>query len=157
MQMMSNENNVAESVDADKLVLIVPPKAEPKAGFPLKVNRLDTKAMIAALVDPETKFPFVVEMEADVILPISKLMAKLDLTLEVLDGLEGEYPSYWRLQTSVLPRMAAAEIEAAAITNKIEKESKGPQLDMKGLRPAQAERIAEMAKEDWADDSSAEG
>lgn len=138
-----------DNVDATKLLLIVPPGVQPEQSFPLKVSEVDLRTLLTLIASQDTVYPVVVTIEPELIAPITKIVGKLGINIRVLDGLEGEYPSYWRLQAAVLPHMAAAEIKAAAATAKLEREAKGPQIDMKGLRPEQTGEIQTLAKENW--------
>lgn len=134
----------------ERLLMLVPDGVEPDAGFPLKISRVDTKGLLRLLVAEETKYPLAVTVAADAVEPLVKLAPQLDIDVRVLDGLNGDYPTYWRMQTATLPHVAAAELKAAAHTQKMEREARGPKLDMKGLKADQVEKIKELAQDEWS-------
>lgn len=120
----------------DPIILLVPQGVKPPAGLKVTIVPWELRNTVRHLLDATGVS--VVETDPNAVATVVKLAQDLDLEVKVLRGFEGEYPSFWLIQTGSLPVVQAKEL--------IELGQAAEAVGGTGIDPAKAKKAADPVK-----------
>lgn len=148
---MDNTIQIGEPGDSKFAILLIPPGTVAPQDFPFEIFSPDDKTPLTSTLEAVLR---AIRDQTTIVVPIAgehaeifiRLCRAVDVELRALQGMEGDYPSYWLASTSTLPQAVVAEIMLAGTEQTVAVGGDGIQKNKKERTQLKAPDVDDVAR-----------
>lgn len=137
-------------------ILIIPETAIVPDDVELAVFDWSWESIVQIIA--EGNLPVILRADANSEIMLNKIAAFHELTLKTLQGLPGDYPSFWQITFSAYPKVSYQEMQLAKENSQARggngvQPNKLPKSEFKALDPKQHVKLSELSNANWESSS----